>query len=156
MKLYVLKSAIISILLLTSSIDSLAQNWKIELVANEHLETISLKIWDTKQGSKYKFDQAQRDALNAVLFTNIINDDINIPPLLTNSEEKEKFKPIEDSFFSKKGDWSLFTKNSTAEESLPTSISTLNWKCYQIKVSRASLKKYLEDKNIKSTLLKGF
>ena len=135
-----------------------AQSVHSELTENLSNDFVTLKIWDSKKGSKYQEDQANKDAISILLFSGLApNKDAQVVnPLLTDDTEKEKFKSMEKAFFSKKGDYSRFTKSATLENALPAAIGESEWKVYEVKIARIELRKYLEQKNIKSTLLNGF
>lgn len=85
---------------------------------------VSIKIWDTKKGAKYKPEQARKDAIHAILYSGISGGSscTTQPPILKKSEEQESFKVIEKSFFSKKGKWSMFTRSSATETTLPAQV----------------------------------
>ena len=63
---------------------------------------------------------------------------------------------IEKSFFSIKGKWTMFTKSSEIETSLPENLGIKNWKVYQVSVSKNALRKYLEEEKIIKSLNYGF
>lgn len=119
---------------------------------------VSIKIWDTKKGAKYKPEQARRDAIHAILYSGISGGSscTTQPPILKKSEEQESFKVIEKSFFSKKGKWSMFTRSSATETTLPANIGIKNWKVYQVAISKNELRKFLEDQKIIKSLTNGF
>lgn len=134
------------------------KTYQVECVTIETDGYVVLKLWDVRKGGKYKFEQARKDAVHCVLFSGIssINGCSNQPPLLNNSEEQEKFKVIEKSFFAKNGVWSMYTRSSAVETTLPTTVGVKNWKVYQISISKNELRKYLEDQKIIKTLNNGF
>lgn len=119
---------------------------------------ISLKIWDTKKGANYKPEQARKDAIHAILYSGIAGENgcITQSPLLSKTEEQEKFAAIEKEFFSKTGKWSQFTRDSATETTLPESIGKKEWKVYQVSVSKNELRKFLEEKSIIKSLNTGF
>jgi hypothetical protein len=134
------------------------RTYQTECVTIETDGYVVLKLWDIKRGSKYKFEQARKDAVHCILFSGIssINACSTQPPLLNSSEEKEKFKAIEKSFFAKNGIWSMYTRSSAVETTLPTMVGVKNWKVYQISISKNELRKYLEDQKIIKSLNNGF
>lgn len=119
---------------------------------------ISIKIWDTKKGAKYKPEQASKDAIHAILFSGISggNGCSTQLPILNKSEEQENFKIIEKSFFGNKGNWALFTRNAATETSLPSSLGDKQWKVYQVSISKNNLRKHLEEQKIIKSLSNGF
>ncbi len=132
--------------------------YQTECVTIETDGYITIKIWDTKKGAKYKSEQARKDAIHVILFSGISggNGCTTQPPILNKSEEQENFKPIEKSFFAKKGKWSMFTRSSATETTLPANIGIKNWKVYQVTISKNELRKYLEDQKIIKSLTNRF
>jgi hypothetical protein len=119
---------------------------------------VTIKIWDTKKGAKYKPEQARKDAVHAILFSGISggNGCASQPPILNKSEAQENFKTIEKSFFARKGKWSIFTRSSATETTLPVHLGVKNWKVYQVSISKNELRKYLEEQKIIKSLTNGF
>ena len=129
-----------------------------ECVTVESDSYITIKIWDTKKGAKYKPEQARKDAIRSFLYSGISggNGCATQPPILNKTEEQENFKSIQKSFFSSKGKWSMFTRSSATETTLPANIGLKNWKVYQVSVSKNELRKYLEEQKIIKSLNNGF
>jgi len=151
------------ILLIISSLVLLSfstsnRNYQTECITIETDGYISIKIWNTKKGIKYKPEQARKDAIHAILFSGISagNGCTTQPPILNKSEEQENFKMIEKSFFAKKGKWSMFTRSATTEITLPSNLGVKNWKVYQVSISKNELRKYLENQKIIKSLTHGF
>lgn len=146
----------ISIILL--SFTSNNRNYQTECISIETDGYITIKIWDTYKGMKYKPEQARKDAIHAVLYSGIAggNGCSTLPPILDKVEESEKFKSIEMKFFRRNGKWILFTKSSAIETTLPVALGEKSWKVYQVSISKNELRKYLEDQNIINSLIKGF
>jgi hypothetical protein len=134
------------------------RNYQTECVTLETDGFVTIKIWNTKKGSTYKPEQARKDAVHSILYSGISggNDCSSQPPILNKSEEQENFKSIEKSFFSKKGKWSMFTRSSATETTLPANLGIKNWKVYQVSISKNELRKYLEEQKIIKSLNNGF
>ena len=134
------------------------RNYQTECVTIETDGYVTIKIWDTKKGAKYKQEQARKDAIHAILFSGISggNGCATQPPILNKTEELENFKTIEESFFAKKGKWSMFTRSSATESTLPANLGIKNWKVYQVSISKNELRKYLEEQKIIKSLTNGF
>lgn len=134
------------------------RSYQTECVTIETDGYVTIKIWDTKKGAKYKPEQARKDAVNAILFSGISGGTgcTTQSPILNKSEEQENFKTIEMSFFSKKGKWAIFTRSSATETTLPASLGIKNWKVYQVSISKNELRKYLEEQKIVKSLNEGF
>ena len=151
MKKNILQALIIvmsSLMLL--SFTSNNRNYQTECVIIETDGYVTIKIWDTKKGAKYKPEQARKDAIHAILFSGISggNGCTTQPQILNKNEEQENFKPIHKSFFAKKGKWSMFTRSSATETTLPANLGVKNWKVYQVSISKNELRKYLEEQKI--------
>ena len=134
------------------------RNYQTECVTIETDGYVTIKIWDTKKGAKYKPEQARKDAVHAILYTGISggNGCTTQPPILNKTEEQENFKTIEKSFFAKKGKWSMFTRSSATESTLPANLGIKKWKVYQVSISKNELRKYLEEQKIIKSLTNGF
>ena len=134
------------------------RNYQTECVTIETDGYVTIKIWDTKKGAKYKLEQARKDAIHAILFSGISggNGCSTQAPILNKSDEQESFKTIEKNFFAKNGKWSMFTRSSATESTLPASLGLKNWKVYQVSISKNELRKYLEDQKIIKSLTNGF
>jgi hypothetical protein len=158
-----MNSNIIKMIIVISSLMQLSfiaknRTYQTECVTNETDGYVTLKIWDTKKGGNYKPEQARRDALYAILFSGISGSSgcTTQPPILNKAEEQNKFKLIERSFFAKNGKWSIFTRSSSTETTLPSTLGVKNCKVYQISVSKNELRKYLEEQKIIRSLTNGF
>ena len=132
--------------------------YQTQCVSRETDGYISLKIWDTKKGKNYKPEQARKDAIHAILYSGIAGENgcITQNPLLNKPEEQERFAGIEKNFFSKKGIWAQFTRDSDTETTLPERIGKKEWKAYQVSVSKNELRKFLETNSIIISLNNGF
>jgi len=151
----------IIILLISTSYFVLAQNkysFQIECVTVETNNSVTIKIWNTKSGKKYKQEQAGKDAIVAVLFSGIPGNNgcVVQKPILTTQEEKNNFNKIEKSFFSKNGNWNNYVREATTSNTLPVSINEKGWKVYIVSVSKDMLRKYLEEQKIIKSLNTGF
>lgn len=134
------------------------KSYQTECVTLESGGYITIKIWDTKKGAKYKPEQARKDAIDAILFSGISggNGCNTQPPILNKTEEQENFKTIEKIFFAKKGKWLMFIRSSATESTLPANLGIKNWKVYQVSISKNELRKYLEEQKIIKSLTNGF
>jgi hypothetical protein len=145
-------------LIALASFTSNKRTYQTECISIQSDGSVAFKIWDTKKGDKYTPEQSRKDALHAILYSGIIGGAgcSTQPPILDETEEQENFKTIEKSFFSKTGKWSMFTRNSSTQTTLPSSIGDENWKVYQVSVSKNELRKYLEEQKIIKPLNNGF
>ena len=134
------------------------RTYQTECVSIETDGYVTIKIWDTKKGARYKLEQARKDAVNAILYSGIAggNGCSTQPPILNKAEEQEKFKSIEKSFFARKGKWSIYTSSSATETTLPANLGVKNWKVYQVSISTNELRKFLEEQKIINALNTGF
>ena len=157
------RKIVILAILLTCSIKlfSFAANnlsYQTECVSMEMDGYITLKIWDSKKGVKYTSEQSRKDAIHAILYSGIAGSKgcTTQSPFLNKIEAQENFKSIEKSFFSIKGKWTIFTRSSEIETTLPDNLGIKNWKVYQVSVSKNELRKYLEEQKIIKSLNNGF
>ncbi len=153
-----MKLFLISTSLFLISVTTTAKNYQTECVSLETDGYVTIKIWDTKKGKNYTSQQARKDAVATILFsgTSGKNGCITQPPILNKANEQQNFKSIEKKFFSKNGKWSVFTKSSATERTLPISVGEKEWKVYQVSVSRDELRKYLEEQKIINALNSEF
>lgn len=116
-----------------------------------------MKIWNPQKYASYKLGDAQKDAIDAVLFSGVsgTNSCQSQPPLLNNSEELSKFDKIKKRFFSNKGEWTIFVKTSTPNIN-NSSFQKKELKTYLITVSKNELRKYLTEQKIIKPLNYGF
>jgi hypothetical protein len=149
---------IIIVLILSSFGKNNNRNYQTECVTIETDGYVIIKIWDIKKGYKYNSEDARKDAIDAILFSGISggNGCTTQLPILNKTEEQEKFNSVEKSFFSKKGKWSIFTRSSAIDTTLPVYLGVKNWKVYQISIAKKELRKYLEEQKIINSLLNGF
>ena len=119
---------------------------------------LTLKIWDSRKGRRYKSSQSQKDALHAILFSGVSSGTgcATQTPMLRNSEDQGNFKRIERRFFSRNGDWKRFIRSNTITTSVPSTIGVKNWKVYQVSISKNELRKFLEEQKIIKSLTNGF
>lgn len=140
------------------SFSRVSRNYQTECVKIETDGYVTIKIWDTKKGAKYKPEKARKDAIHALLFSGISgsNGCATQPPILNNLNEQSKFKSIQRSFFAKKGKWAMFTRSTSTETTLPKSLGEKKWKVYHVSISKNELRKYLEEQKIIKPLTNGF
>lgn len=157
------KTSLYILMILASSITLLSfcksnRHYQVECVSIETDGYITIKIWDTKKGAKYKPKQARKDALHAILYSGIAGGAScsTQPPILNKAEEQENFQSIEKCFFAKGGKWSSYSRSAVTETSLPAYLGVKNWKVYQVSISKNELRKYLEEKKIITSLNNGF
>ncbi len=133
-------------------------NFQAECVSIEVDGYVTLKIWDTKKGLRYKSEQARKDAIHAILYSGISGGAFctTQPPVLDQAEEQENFKFVEKKFFAKKGKWSTFSWTSAKETSIPSRLGASQWNIFQVSISKNELRKYLEEKKIIKSLATGF
>jgi hypothetical protein len=134
------------------------RTYQTECVSIETDGYVTIKIWNTKKGEKYKAEQARKDAIHSILFSGISGGKgcATQPPILNKAEEQENFKRINRRFFSKRGRWSIYTRSSARETTLPSSLGNSNWKVYEVSISKNELRKYLEEQKIIKSLTNGF
>jgi hypothetical protein len=117
---------------------------------------IVFKIWNPSKCKSYKFKQAQKDGIYAVLFNGIsgINGCQTSQPILNSEVEINKFKSIEKSFFAKNGEWTHYATNNMVEK-----VELKNKKMvrvFELSIVKDNLRKYLENNKIINNLNSGF
>lgn len=152
---------IIKFVLFGLSLQSFSSNnifYQIECISIENDGYITLKIWNSKQGKNYKYEQARKDAIHAILFSGISSDNscTTQKPILTDSESQKNFEKIQNDFFSRDGAWSKYTRMAETQDAVPQSIGKKDWKVYKVTVAKNLLRKDLEDKKIIKPLNSGF
>ena len=119
--------------------------------------TITLKIWDTKKGKRYKAHQASINAVHCILYSGISGNGCgNQNPILNNDEIIAKFEKANPDFFQKSGYYAKYIRSSAVSTAIPSTIGNKSWKVYEVVVNKKQLEKYLTDKQIKKTLNNGF
>ena len=109
---------------------------------------VELKVSNLINPTEYQIEQASIDAIKAILFTGYSSTKCQTQtPLLNSIEAKDNFKKIQSSFFSKKGPWKNFVRNSSGK-------NIENG--FLIMISKEQLRKYLEDTKIIKKLTNGF
>lgn len=109
---------------------------------------VELKVSNLINPTEYQIEQASIDAIKAILFTGFSSTKCQTQtPLLNSIEAKDNFKKIQSSFFSKKGLWKNFIRNSSGK-------NIENG--FLIMISKEQLRKYLEDTKIIKKLNNGF
>ncbi|WP_192821988.1 hypothetical protein [Rufibacter sp. LB8] len=149
---------IIFLFLLLSSFTNNRGSYQIACATLDTHEYITLQIYDTKDGKGYQQQQAQKDAIHAILFSGIAinNGGSNQKPILYNQEEINKYKKIESEFFSKRGSWSKYSRLSTEMVTSCSPIDSKKWKVYTISVAKNLLRKDLQEQQILKPLNSGF
>ena len=108
-----------------------------------------LQLTNSQLGPKYKEEVAKKDALKAILYSGV-NGCGQVNALLKDNESLSQFKKIEKSFFSKKGEWSKYTRED------PGSNAVQSLGQHLIIVDVPLLRRDLESKNIIKSLNHGF
>jgi len=118
---------------------------------------VTLDVWDVNLKSRYTSHQARKDALHSILFAGIGggSDCTPQPPILNVQSERESFKKMEKVFFSRKGDWILFTRSDELYNT-QTTIDQSGNKIFRVILSKSELQKYLDEKKVTERLNKNF
>ena len=148
----------LTLFLSSNTICKKSNSYQTECVSLDTDGYVTILIWNTKKGAKYKPEQARKDAVHAILYSGVAGGTgcSTQPPILNKAEEQDNFKSIEKSFFAKKGKWSMFTRSSATETTLPANLGVKNWKVYQVSISKNELRNYLEEQKIIKSLTNGF
>ena len=119
---------------------------------------VTVSIWNPSKGSSYKLSDARKDAVRTILYSGF-SGSANCqtqPKILKSINEEENFRKIESAFFSKRGDWSKFTRSSTLNAPSQKSIENPDWKVYTIEIAKQDLRLYLEKREVVKSLSNGF
>jgi hypothetical protein len=119
---------------------------------------LTIMIWNSNQGKRYKLDEAKKDAINILIYKGLslgenCSSQFNV---ISSEEELERFKIISASFFTENGDWSNFVGVSTSGKRPSGDRIKEKWAVYTLKLSRLELKKYLQKKDVIRNLNSGF
>ena len=119
---------------------------------------VTVSIWNPSRGSSYKLTDARKDAVRSILYSGLSGSDNcqTQPKFLRAFDEEENFSKIQKEFFSKRGDWTKFTRSSSLSGPSPKSIDNPNWKVYNIEIAKQDLRVYLEKRNVIKSLTNGF
>lgn len=129
--------------------------YNIECISIENQGYIKLKVIDYKNPSKLNIENASKDAIKAVLYSGYSSTNCQTQrPLLKETAETEKFKKIENKFFSENGIWKTYVRNSLDDSNIKT--DKKDNKYFYIMVNKDGLRKYLEEQKIIKSLNTGF
>jgi hypothetical protein len=152
------KFPLILILFLTFSCSSSKVAIQTECFSIQTSGYVTVSIWNPSKGSIYKLTDARKDAVRSLLYSGLSGSDNcqTQPKFLRSFDEEENFSKIQKEFFSKRGDWTKFTRSSSLSGSSPKSIDNPNWKVYNIEIAKQDLRVYLEKRNVIKSLTNGF
>src|ERR1035437_1575354 len=119
---------------------------------------LNIEIWNVNEGTAYEPEQALKDALNNILYFGVLSNNkfTAQKQFLLKREDREKFKRIENDFFKDDGNWSRFVRISSTQSASTQNLNQKEVKAYQVSLSKDLLRKYLEEQNILSPIIKGF
>ena len=119
---------------------------------------LTINIWDPVKGDHYKLEQAQKDAINCLLYAGFSGNDACVAqkPILANSTDAEAFRKIEEAYFAKTGKWTTLIRSSALATTLPMSLGNKHWRVYQVSIAKDLLRKDLEEQKIIKSLTTGF
>ncbi|WP_297514124.1 hypothetical protein [Flavobacterium sp.] len=152
-----MRKSILPFLLLFVMLSCKAQKelYSIECISVENEGYVKLKLLNYVKPTKFKIEDASKDAIKALLYSGYSS--TNCPtqkPLLSETTDIDNFKKIEKDFFSKNGKWKTFIRNSLDVYNIKTEKITI--KEFEIMVNKDQLRKYLEEQKIIKSLNTGF
>ena len=152
------KFSLILFLFLTFSCSSSKIAIQTECFSIQTSGYVTVSIWNPSKGSSYKLTDARKDAVRSLLYSGLSGSDNcqTQPKFLKSFDEEENFSKIQKDFFSKRGDWTKFTRSSSLSGPSPKSIDNPNWKVYNIEIAKQDLRVYLEKRNVIKSLTNGF
>ena len=129
-----------------------------ECTENDPNGILSIMIWNSNEGKRYKLEQAQKDALCFVIYNGLElgGNCSSQKTLLTHEDEILKFKQMQATFFAENGDWSRFIQVITSDVKTTTVPIKKNCKVYSFRLSKNELKSYFESKGVIKNLKTGF
>ena len=129
--------------------------YSIECVSVENEGFVKLKLLNYVKPTKFKVEDASKDAIKALLYSGYSSTKCPTQkPLLKETTDIDNFKKIEKDFFSKNGKWKTFIRNSLDIDNVKTEKTTI--KEFEIMVNKDQLRKYLEEQKIIKSLNTGF
>ena len=129
--------------------------YSIECISVENEGFVKLKLLNYVKPTKFKVEDASKDAIKALLYSGYSSTKCPTQkPLLKETTDLDNFKKIERDFFSKNGKWKTFTRNSLDIDNVKTEKKTINE--FEIMVNKDQLRKYLEEQKIIKSLNTGF
>ena len=129
--------------------------YNIECVSIENEGYVKLKLLNYVKPTKFKVEDASKDAIKAILYSGYSSTKCPTQkPLLKETTDIDNFKKIEKDFFSKNGKWKTFIRNSLDVDNIKTEKTTI--KEFVIMVNKDLLRKYLEEQKIIKSLNTGF
>ena len=128
-------------------------SYRAECISMNEEGKILLQIWDQEKGKKYKIEQAEKDAVQYILYEGFHNNSCGyISPLLINKKAKLVFEDTHMYFFKGSGKYKKYVSSSKITEDKPSSVRDESWKVYEILVDKKSLDQHLVDTEIKEKL----
>jgi hypothetical protein len=129
--------------------------YSIECISVENEGFVKLKLLNYVKPTKFKVEDASKDAIKALLYSGYSSTKCPTQkPLLKETIYIDNFKKIEKDFFSKNGKWKTFVRNSLDIDNIKTEKITI--KEFEIMVNKDLLRKYLEEQKIIKSLNTGF
>jgi hypothetical protein len=149
---------IIAFFLVASSCSTKKIAFQTECYSIQTSGYFTVSIWNPSKGLSYKLKDARKDAVKSLLYSGLSGSDNcqTQPKFLKSFDEEENFSKIQKEFFSKRGDWTKFTRSSSLSGPSPKSIENQNWKVYNIEIAKQDLRVYLEKREVIKSLSNGF
>jgi hypothetical protein len=149
------KLLMLSVILLALSGNAQKELYSIECISVENEGYVKLKLLNYAKPTKFKIEEASKDAIRALLYSGYSSSKCPIQkPLLKETVDIDNFKKIEKDFFSKNGKWKTFVRNSLDIDNVKTEKVTI--KEFEVMVNKELLRKYLEEQKIIKSLNTGF
>lgn len=151
-----MKKIILFLIILTIGSCSITKNfYNLNCISIDNEGYVQLKINSQSKLSKNKIESASKDAIYTILYSGYTSKECQTQkPILKEFSEIDNFKNIESNFFSAKGKWKVFVRNSLDTNNIKTD-KTKN-KEFVIMVNKDQLRKYLEEQKIIKSLNIGF
>jgi len=117
---------------------------------------VILRVWNPTKCKNYRLIEAQKEAVDIVLMSGMLRqEDCGLLPLLGTSQIP-KFEKIRSKFYSKKGDWKIFSRSAPKLQETSFRLDSMKCQSHLVAISREELRKYLINNGITDKLNQGF
>lgn len=117
---------------------------------------VFLRVWNPSKCKNYRLIEAQKEAVDIVLMSGMLRqEDCGLLPLL-GAPQIPKFEEIRPMFYSKKGDWKIFSRSAPRLHETSFGLDSIKCRSHLVVISREELRKYLINNGVTDQLNQGF
>jgi hypothetical protein len=138
---------------------AISQTYRAALVTQSEKGEVTLDIWDTKSGKRYKLEDARKNAVAFVILNHLGSDGRNpvLSPLVNSPNAQREFENYRKDFLSRNGDYGKYVITTDFSNStLPEIAGPKDWKVYRVCIARNELREHLEEMGVLEKLNKNF